>query len=47
MAVEPHLTLSAGQSQHSMAKVGLCLTLAGGFTHDGIWTNTLVEVLEV
>ena len=45
--MEPHLSLSSTQTSHAVAKVGLCLVVAGGYCKNhGSWTNS-VEVLDV
>ena len=44
--VEPH-TLSTVRTSHALAKVGSCLIVAGGCTHDAIWGTTSVEVLDI
>ena len=45
--MEPHLSLSSTQTSHAVAKVGLCLAVAGGYCKNhGSWTNS-VEVLDV
>ena len=47
--MEPHLSLSSPRDYHAVAKVGLCLVVAGGYCNNhGSWTNLVeVEVLDV
>ena len=45
--MEPHLNLSSPRGSHAVAKVGLCLVVAGGCTPDAMWGATSVEVLDV
>ena len=46
--MEPHLSLSSPRAAHAVAKVGSCLVVAGGYSHDhGSWSNTSVEVLDI
>ena len=46
--MEPHLSLSSPRGAHAVAKMGLCLVVAGGYCNNhGSWTHTSVEVLDV
>ena len=45
--MEPHLSLCSPRDSHAVAKVGLCLVVAGGYCENhGSWTNS-VEVLDI
>ena len=46
--MEPHLSLSSPRGAHAVAKMGLCLVVAGGYCgNHGSWAHTSVEVLDV
>ena len=46
--MEPHLSLSSSRAAHVMAKVGLCLVVAGGYCDNhGSLTLRSVEVSDI